>query len=188
MSVPDFWRYPEGICWLHPSPVFCLSFKVYVWYGMCGAGRRRDSEKKKILPPFMFVLNTVVKIALGVCITMLSQEIIGRESACAASLCRACKNLRHTQKRGLGDSSVKETACWANMRTGSRSPGPTKSDATVCVCNASTPIVRCNAEVESWKLTGQLVANKVEGEDRHPRLPSVLCIHARAYERLYLHR
>lgn len=154
-----------------------------------GCAGRAGGEilKKKILPPFMFVLNTVVKIALGVCITMLSQEIIGRESACAASLCRACKNLRHTQKRGLGDNSVKETACWANMRTGSRSPGPTKSDATVCVCNASTPIVRCNAEVESWKLTGQLVANKVEGEDRHPRLPSVLCIHARAYECLYLH-
>lgn len=153
------------------------------------AGRAGDEilKKKKILPPFMFALNTIVKIALGVCVTMLSQEIRGRESAYAASLCRACKSLRYTQKCGLGDSSGRETACWANMRTGSRTPVPTKSDATVCVCNASTPIVRCDAEVESWKLTGQLVANKVEGEDRHPRLSSVLCIHARAYKHLYLH-
>lgn len=31
MSVPGFWSYSEGICWLHPSPMLCFSFKVCVW-------------------------------------------------------------------------------------------------------------------------------------------------------------
>lgn len=70
---------------------------------MCGrecAGPAGSETLKKILPPFLFVLNTVVKIALGVCITTLSWEIIGRESVYTASLCRACKNLDTQRNEG----------------------------------------------------------------------------------------